>query len=54
MTGKESLTATTVARVAAARQRSPARYDGIFDQIEALTQAGAVAAREGEFGNSAN
>ena len=50
VTGKESLTATTVARVAGAWRRNRRRYDGIFDQIDALTRAGADAARDGEFG----
>ena len=50
VTGKESLTATTVARVAAAWRRNRRRYEGIFDQIDALTRAGADAARDGEFG----
>ena len=48
LTGRESLTATTVARVARAWQRNRLRYDGIFDQIDALTRAGVDAARDGE------
>ena len=48
MSGKESLTATSVATVAAAWHRNRRRYDGIFDQIDALVQAGAGAARDGE------
>ena len=48
LSGKESLTATSVARVAAARQRNELRYDAVFDQIEAVTLAGADAARDGE------
>ncbi len=48
LTGKESLTAKSVARVADAWRRNRPRYDGIFDQIEALTRAGADAARAGE------
>ncbi len=48
MSGKESLTATSVARVAAAWRRNRPRYEGIFDQIESLTRAGADAARDGE------
>ncbi len=47
MTGKESLTAKTVAGVAQARRRNAPRYDAIFDQIEMLTNAGADAARDG-------
>ena len=48
LTKKESLTATSVARVAAAWRRNRSRYEGIFDQIDALTRAGADAARDGE------
>ena len=48
VSGKESLTATSVARVAAAWRRNQPRYEGIFDQIDALTKAGADAARDGE------
>ena len=47
LTGKESLTAKSVARVAEYHRRSPPRYDAIFDQIETLTNAGAAAARNG-------
>lgn len=47
MTGKESLTARTVAGVARARRRNASRYDAIFNQIEMLTNAGADAARDG-------
>ncbi len=47
MTGKESLTAKTVAGVAQARRRNVSRYDAVFDQIEMLTNAGADAARDG-------
>ena len=50
LSGKESLTARSVARVAHAWRRNRPRYDGLFDQIEALTQAGAQAARDGELG----
>jgi hydroxymethylglutaryl-CoA reductase len=39
ITGKESLTADTVAKVRAAWQQHPQRYDGIFDQIGYLTEA---------------
>ena len=48
ISGKESLTATSVARVAAAWQRNRPRYEGIFDQIDALVQAGIDAVRDGE------
>ena len=47
LTGKESLTAKSVARVGEFQRRSPARYDAVFDQIEMLTNAGAAAARDG-------
>ena len=47
LTGKESLTAGSVAGVAELRRRNPERYDAIFDQIEHLTNAGADAARNG-------
>ena len=46
ITGKESLTAETVARVRAAWQQNEPRYESIFDQIGALTQS-ARAAIEG-------
>jgi hydroxymethylglutaryl-CoA reductase len=45
ITGRESLTATTVARVRAAWETHQARYDGLFDQIAALTRAGEEALR---------
>ena len=48
LSGKESLTATSVARVARAWRRNQPRYEGIFDQIDALARAGADAARDGE------
>ena len=48
LSGKESLTASTVARVAAAREGNPSRYDAIFDQIDAVVLAGADAARDGD------
>ena len=48
ISGRESLTATTVARVRKAWARNPARYEGLFDQIAALSRAGADAARDGE------
>ena len=47
VSGKESLTAATVAQVRAAWQRAPTRYEGLFDQIEALTLAAADALRDG-------
>ena len=50
LTGKESLTATTVAGVARAWRRNRRRFDAVFDQIDALTRAGADAARDGELG----
>ncbi|MCY3810237.1 MAG: hydroxymethylglutaryl-CoA reductase, degradative [Gammaproteobacteria bacterium] len=50
MTGKESLTATTVARVGSAWRRNRRRYEAVFDQIDGLTRAGADAARDGELG----
>ena len=50
LSGKESLTARTVARVAKAWRNNRTRYETVFDQIDALTQAGADAARDGAFG----
>ncbi len=47
ITGKESLTADTVARVRASWQNYPERYDGIFDQIAQLTEAGVEALTSG-------
>ena len=47
VSGKESLTATSVARVATAWRRNRARYDGIFDQMDALARAAADAVRDG-------
>lgn len=47
LTGKESLTAQTVARVRTAWERQQTRYDGLFDQIGALTTAAADAFRAG-------
>jgi hydroxymethylglutaryl-CoA reductase len=49
MTGKESLTAKTVARVRHAWENHQARYEDIFDQIAALTRAGVDALRDGQF-----
>ena len=40
ITGKESLTADTVAKVRASWQQYPDRYESIFDQIQQLTEAG--------------
>lgn len=47
ITGKESLTAHTVARVRASWQHYPDRYEGIFDQVAQLTEAGAEALAAG-------
>ncbi len=47
ISGKESLTATSVARVAAAWRRNRVRYDGIFDQMDAIVRAAADAVRDG-------
>ena len=47
ISGKESLTATSVARVAGAWQRNRARYESIFDQMDAIARAGADAVRDG-------
>ena len=49
ITGRESLTANTVARVRYAWETHQSRYDGIFDQIAALTRAGVDALRDGHF-----
>jgi len=49
ITGRESLTANTVARVRKAWETHQARYDGIFDQIAALTRAGVDALRDAHF-----
>ena len=49
ITGKESLTANTVARVRHAWETHQARYDGIFDQIAALTSLGVDALRDAHF-----
>ena len=49
LTGRESLTANTVARVRQAWQTHQARYDAIFDQIAGLTRAGADALQDGNF-----
>ena len=39
ITGKQSLTAETVARVRSAWEQAPERYNNIFDQIETFTQS---------------
>ena len=49
ITGKESLTATSVAMVRRAWETHRARYDGIFDQIAALTTAAVDALRDVHF-----
>jgi hydroxymethylglutaryl-CoA reductase len=49
ITGRESLTANTVARVRQAWETHKARYDAIFDQIAGLTRAGAEALQDGNF-----
>ncbi len=49
ITGRESLTANTVARVRHAWETHQTRYDGIFDQIAALTTAAVDAVRDGHF-----
>jgi hydroxymethylglutaryl-CoA reductase len=49
ITGKESLTANTVARVRQAWETHQARYDGIFDQIATLTRLGVDALRDAHF-----
>ncbi len=57
ITGKESLTADTVARVRASWQQYPDRYESIFDQIALLTEAGAealVSGRLAELGELMN
>lgn len=48
LTGKQSLTANTVAKVRAAWQTHQSRYDGIFDQIASLTRAGVDAVTDGQ------
>ena len=49
MTGEESLTAKTVARVRTAWTENPERYEAIFDQIADLTLAGADAIASAQF-----
>ena len=48
MTGKESLTADTVARVRASWQQYPERYETIFDQIGQLTMSAFEAVKTGQ------
>jgi hydroxymethylglutaryl-CoA reductase len=48
ISGKESLTANNVAQVRTAWKRQPARYDGLFDEIDRLTLAGAEAIKVGD------
>ena len=48
ISGSESLTANNVARVRQAWERQPKRYERFFDDIDALTIAGADAIRSGE------
>jgi hydroxymethylglutaryl-CoA reductase len=48
ISGKESLTANNVAQVRTAWQRQPTRYDGLFDEIDRLTLAGAEAIKVGD------
>jgi hydroxymethylglutaryl-CoA reductase len=50
ISGRESLTANNVARVRQAWERQPKRYERFFDEIDALTLAGAEAIRKGELG----
>jgi hydroxymethylglutaryl-CoA reductase len=47
ITGRESLTANTVARVRQIHDAHPARYDAVFDQIANLTRSGVGALQEG-------
>lgn len=47
VTGKESLTADTVARVRASWQQYPDRYESLFDQIGQLTTIGHDALQDG-------
>lgn len=49
ITGRESLTANTVARVRQAWETHKSRYDALFDQIAGLTRAGAEALQDGNF-----
>lgn len=47
MTGKQSLTADAVARVRNAWKQYPVRYEAVFDQIQAVTEAGREAIATG-------
>ena len=49
ISGKESLTATTVAQVRKAWERQPERYERIFDQIGDLPRAGTEALQDGAY-----
>ncbi|XOV83134.1 MAG: hydroxymethylglutaryl-CoA reductase, degradative [bacterium] len=51
ITGKESLTADTVAQVRNAWRQHPGRYNSIFDQIGTLTEAAEVALEQGKLGD---
>lgn len=48
LTGVVGLTAKTVGSVRAAWQNNPARYEAIFDQIDALARAGSQALKRGD------
>jgi hydroxymethylglutaryl-CoA reductase len=48
VSGRESLTADHVAKVRAAWQRQPGRYDRIFDDIDSLALAGVRAIERGD------
>jgi len=50
ISGRESLTANTVARVRSAWETHQHRYDGLFDQIAALTESGVKALQSGQLG----
>ncbi len=49
LTGRESLTARTVARVREARQKHPARIEAVFDQMAQLADAGVEAVEAARF-----
>jgi hydroxymethylglutaryl-CoA reductase len=51
ITGRESLTADTVAQVRNAWTQHPDRYNSIFDQIGSLTEAAQVALEQGKTGD---
>jgi hydroxymethylglutaryl-CoA reductase len=48
VSGRESLTANHVAKVRAAWERQPGRYDRLFDDVDALALAGAAAIERGD------